>query len=92
MRIVELSISAPRAAAATVSVSSTSAQSSVLAPGDYAFICDQDCNILVGTNPTATTSSWFVPAKSPIRIASIQANEVIAIRSTISGTAWIAAI
>lgn len=92
MNTRELSIDAPRGQTITVSVSTSSAQSAVLAPGDYAFVCDQDCNIRVGTDPTATTSNWFIPAKTPLRIANIQANEKIAIRAAASGTAWIAAI
>lgn len=92
MNVRELSINAPRGQTLTVSVSTTSAQSSALAPGDYAFVCDQDCNITVGANPTATTSHWFIPAKTPLRIAGIQDQEKIAIRAAASGTAWIAAI
>lgn len=92
MNVRELSFNAPRAVAVTVTVSTTTAQSAELAPGDYAFICDQDCKILVGTNPTATDACWFVPAKSPMRIAGVQAGEKIAVKAAAAGTAWIAAI
>lgn len=92
MNTRELSFNAPRGQTITVSVSTSSAQSAALAPGDYAFVCDQDCNIIVGANPTATTSHWFIPAKTPMRIAGIQASEKIAIRAAASGTAWISAI
>ena len=60
MNVRELSFNAPRAVATTVTVSATSAQSAALSPGDYAFVCDQDCKILVGSDPTATDACWFV--------------------------------
>jgi len=92
MNVRELSFNAPRAVAVIVTVSTATAQSAELSPGDYAFVCDQDCKILVGTNPTATDACWFVPAKSPMRIAGVQAGEKIAVKAAAAGTAWIAAI
>lgn len=92
MNTRELSIEAPRAVATTVSVSAVSAQSAVLAKGDYAFVCGQDCNILVGANPTATASCWFIPANTTLRIAGVQDSEKVAIIAAGAGTAYLAAI
>jgi len=89
MNVRELSLDAPRAAAVTVSVSTSSAQSAVLAPGDYVFSCDQDCNVVFGSNPTATTSHPPIPAKQLVRFANVQANEKIAIIAADTGTAHI---
>lgn len=93
MNVRELSFNAPRAAATTVSVSLTSAATAALAPGDYAFVCDQDCNVVVGAgSPVATTSHWFIPAKTPFRIAGVQDGEKVAVIASATGTAWLMAI
>lgn len=92
MNVRELSLDAPRAAATTVTVSTSSAQSAALPAGDYYFVCDQASSILVGVNPTATTSCIRIPASVPVRIAGVQANEKIAVIAAGAGTAWIAAV
>ena len=93
MNVRELSFNAPRAAATTVSVSATSTTSADLPAGDYAFICSQDCNIVFGAgSPVATTSHWFVPAKTPFRIAGVQDGEKVAVIASATGTAWLMAI
>lgn len=92
MNVRELSINAPRAAAVTVTVSAVSAQSAALAPGDYYYVCDQISYILVGSNPTATTSCVRIPADSPIRIAGIQPGEKVAVIAAGNGTAFLANI
>lgn len=92
MNVRELTINAPRSAATTVSVSTSSAQSAVFAPGDYAYVCDQISYLLVGANPTATTSCIRIPADCMVRIAGVQDGEKIAVIAAASGTAWIAAI
>ena len=89
MRVKEISIEAPRAAATTVIVSTSTAQSAVLQAGEYLFMCDQACNILVGVNPTATTSCLPVPASTLLRIVGVQEGEKIAIIAAASGTAWL---
>lgn len=94
MNVRELSLNAPRAALtapAPLSVSATSAQTAALGfTGDAVFVCDQDCNILFGSNPTATAACLFVPAKTMIRIAGIQAGEKMAVIAAAAGTAWLA--
>ena len=89
MNVRELSLDAPRAVAATVVVSTSSAQSSTLSPGDYVFVCDQGCSVVFGSNPTATTSHPRIPANTVVRFASVQANEKIAIIADAAGTAHI---
>lgn len=89
MNVRKLSIDAPRAVAVTVSVSTSSAQSAVLKPGDYLFVCSQPCSIVVGSNPTATTSHPRIPANTMLRIAGLQANERFAIIADAAGTAHI---
>jgi len=52
--------------AIAVSVNGTSAQSSALtARVTYMLCATEDCHILFGSNPTATTSSTFLPAGVP---------------------------
>jgi hypothetical protein len=90
MNVRELSIGAPRAAVdSKVTVSIASAQSADLAPGDYNFVCDQACSILVGANPIATTSCARIPANTLLRIAGVQAGEKIAVIADADGSAFI---
>ena len=89
MQVQQVSFAAPRAAAEKWSVSASSAQSAALAAGDYVFVCDQDCNILFGTNPTATTSCQFVPAKTLVRLKGVLASEKCAVLAAGSGSAWL---
>lgn len=53
-------------AIASVAISASSAQSSALTVGPYGLeieLCaDTDCYVLIGANPTATTSSRFLAA------------------------------
>lgn len=81
---------APRAADSTVSVSTSSAQSSALEAGDYIYSCDQVSHLLLGSNPTATTSCRRIPADTMVRIAGVQSGEKLAIIAAASGTAWLA--
>ena len=68
------------------SFTGTSAQSSQLRAGIYAISADQTCFILVGSNPTATTSSFRIPANTLLYIE-VKNNERIAvIRDTADGT------
>ena len=48
-----------------VSISGTSAQSSALGATTKSvrLVADTDCWIVIGENPTATTSSVYIPAK-----------------------------
>lgn len=90
MQVQPVSFAAPRAAAEKWAVSTSSAQSAVLGAGDHVFVCDQDCNILFGTNPTATASSQFVPAKTLIRLRGVLSGEKCAVIAAGAGSAWIA--
>jgi len=92
MNVKEQTFNAPRVAATTVSVSTSSAQSAALAPGDYVFVCDKIAYILVGANPTATTSCMRIPADVLVRICGIQDQEKVAIIASASGTAWLQAL
>lgn len=92
MNTRELSFNAPRAVATTISVSTSSAQSAVLAPADYLYVCDQVSYLLFGSNPTATTSCFRVPADVMVRIAGVQSGEKLAVIAAASGTAWLSAI
>lgn len=76
-----------------VSVSGSSAQSSALTSGAsiMRLVSTTDCYVAFGTNPTATTSSLFLPANVPeyFGIPSSNQNEtwkVAVIQSTASGT------
>lgn len=71
-------VQAPRSAAATVSLSDTSAQSAALSGRDIIVICPADCFILFGANPTATTSCLLVPADTPTRFTNINGGEKFA--------------
>jgi hypothetical protein len=90
VNVREISIEAPRAACTTVSVSTSSAQSSALEGRDIVYVCDQVSYILFGANPTATTSCLRVPADTMLRINNIKANDKLAIIAAGSGTAFIA--
>lgn len=90
MVVKEISMEAPRGAATTVSVSTTSAQSAVLSPGSYIYTCDQVSYLLFGSNPTATLSCLRIPAETMVRIAGVQSGEKLAIIADASGTAWLA--
>lgn len=89
MNVRELTLNAPRASATTVSVSASSAQTGVLAAGDYVYVCNQPSYLLVGSNPTATTSCIRIPADCMVRIAGVQDNEKIATIADSNGTAWV---
>lgn len=89
MNVRELTLNAPRAAASTVSVSTSSAQTGALNRGDYVYVCNQPSYLLVGANPTATTSCIRIPADCLVRIAGVQAGEKIAIIADSTGTAWV---
>ena len=69
---------APRSAAATVSLSTTSAQSAALSGRDILVICPADCFVLFGSNPTATATCLLVPADTPTRFTNINAGEKFA--------------
>lgn len=89
MRVEEISFEAPRAAATTVSVSTSSAQSAALDGGAITYVCDQRSYILFGSNPTATTSCQPVPADTIVRITNVKSGEKMAIIAAGSGTAHI---
>ena len=89
-RVKQLSIEAPRAAAITLAVSTTTAQfANPLDGGDVVYVCDQVSYILFGSNPSATTSCLRVPADTMIRICNIKAGEKLAVIAAASGTAFI---
>jgi hypothetical protein len=65
---------------------SSSAQSNALRAGVYAVSADQTCFIRLGSNPTAVTTDFRLPANTLLYIQ-VDANEKIAvIRDTTDGT------
>lgn len=72
-------IEAPRAAALTVSASTSSAQSAALDGSDIVVSSDVAFHILFGTNPTATTACLRVPANTLIRFVNVQGGEKFAV-------------
>lgn len=70
---------APRAAASTVSASTSSAQSAGLSGRDIVLICPSAFYVLFGANPTATNGHLLVPADTPIRFTNINAGEKFAV-------------
>lgn len=70
---------APRAAAATVSASATSAQSAALSGRDIVVSCTAAFYILFGANPTATNGHMLIPANTPRRFTNINAGEKFAV-------------
>lgn len=69
---------APRAAAATVSLSDTSAQSATLSGRDIIVQCTAAFYIVFGANPTATSGNMLVPANTPRRFTNINGGEKFA--------------
>lgn len=72
-------IEAPRNSASTVSASTSSAQSEILSGEDIVVGCDAAFHIIFGSNPTATTSSFRVPADTLIRFSNVKAGEKFAV-------------
>jgi hypothetical protein len=72
-------IEAPRAAAESVSASTSSAQSAVLNGDDLVIGGNVAFHILFGTNPTATTSCLRVPADTMLRFRNINPGEKFAV-------------
>lgn len=68
------------------SFTSSSAQSSTLRGGIYAISADQDCYIAVGSNPTATTTSFRIPSNTLLYIKVEKDDKIAAIRQTTDGT------
>jgi hypothetical protein len=75
-------------ASQNVSFTGTSAQSTAVAMTTWQIrlVCDSDCYIAIGSNPTATTSSTWLPATSPEYFACHPGDKVAAIQKTASGT------
>ena len=72
-------IEAPRAAASTVSASTSNAQSAALSGEDLVIGADVAFHILFGSNPTATTSCLRVPADTLVRFTHIVGGEKFAV-------------
>ncbi len=72
---------------ATRAVASSSAQSSAVgAAGEYELCTDTDCYIMVGSNPTASTSTRFLAAGMSFTLQLTATDKVAAIRKTADGT------
>lgn len=74
-----MKVVAPRAVAATVSASTTSAQSAALSGEDLVIGADVAFHIIFGTNPTATTACLRVPADTLIPFTAINPGEKFAV-------------
>jgi hypothetical protein len=79
-----------RASTASVSISTTSAQSAVLAGGNVVVMATADCFVLRGSNPTATTACLPLVANREYRLTGIAQGERLAfITASGTGTAYI---
>ena len=65
---------------------STRAQSSALRGGVYAISADQDCYIRLGSNPTAVTTDFRIPANVLLYIAVDKDEKIAVIRASADGT------
>ena len=76
----------------TVAFTGTSAQSSAFQGSTNIIrVCaSQDCFILFGASPTATTSSIFMPAGVVEYFSVTPGQKVAAIQSSVAGTLYIA--
>lgn len=72
-------IEAPRAAASTVSATTSSAQSAALSGADVVMESDTAFHVLFGSNPTATTSCLRIPASTLVRFTNCKAGEKFAV-------------
>jgi hypothetical protein len=75
-------------ASQNVSFTGTSAQSTAtaLTTWQVRLIADSDCYIVIGANPTATTSGTWLPATSPEYFAVHPGDKVAVIQKSASGT------
>lgn len=74
----------------TLSVTGTSAAITNAVTSDIIrIVCTQDCFIVFGTAPTATTSDTFILANSVEYFRISPGEKVAAIRSTTSGTLYV---
>lgn len=86
-----ISLAVPnRASTASVSISTTSAQSAALAGGNVVVMATADCFILRGANPTATVLCLPLLANTQYRLTGIAEGEKLAfITASGSGTAYV---
>lgn len=70
---------APRVLGSTISASTTSAQSAALDGTDIVISSDVAFHILFGSNPTATTSAFRVPADVAMPFTNIVPGEKFAV-------------
>ena len=76
---------------ATVSVSSSSAQSAAHAATTNVvrLVSTTDCHVAFGSNPTATTSSMYLPANQVEYFLVAASEKVAAIRANADGTFYV---
>lgn len=66
---------------------SSSAQSSAIGAGTtiVRLVCTEDCHVAFGSNPTATTSSMYLPANTPEYFGVTGGHKVAVIRTSADG-------
>lgn len=74
-----------------ITISGTSAQSTALTDGRlYSVISDTDCHLAIGTNPTATTSHYWLPAgQERVFIANEASVKIAVIQNAVAGNLYI---
>jgi len=76
----------------TVAVGAASAQSTALTSDQVLLVSTVDCYVAVGASPTATATSFYLPAKTPIAITAGAGNLVAALQVSGAGTLFITEI
>jgi|TARA_Y100001972_G_C7583307_1_gene292544 hypothetical protein len=78
----------------TVNVTDTSAQSAAIASGIHhvRLVSTSNCHYLIGANPTATTSSVYLPANVIEKIRINQGEKIAIIRNSGDGVAHITSL
>ncbi|MEN9924160.1 MAG: hypothetical protein RL268_286 [Pseudomonadota bacterium] len=88
-----MKVEAPREVGATVSATTSSAQSAVLDGRDLVISSDVAFHILFGSNPTATTACLRIPANTAVPFSNIVPGEKFAvILTTGTGTVQYSAV
>ena len=82
-------IEAPRSDVMTIAVSTSSAQSGVLDGSDICFVSNVECWVVFGSDPTATSSSLYVPDKTMVPFTNVKPGEKMAVIGSGAGTAYI---
>jgi hypothetical protein len=73
----------------TVAYTGTAEQSTAIDAEQVAIIASTDCHIATGANPTATSGSWLLPAKTLLAITFYPGDLISVVRDASSGTLWI---